>query len=63
MSVITYELLDKNYTRHARGKEHAKFMIIEDGEKIGYLWMSNSDIKANAENNPTQKDVLYQGLI
>gem|GEM_PF-1892631 len=61
--VITYRLIDKNYTRHGRGKEHAKFMIIEDGKELGYLWMSNENIKENAENNPSQKDVLFTGLI
>lgn len=60
---ITYRLIDKNYTRYGRGKEHAKFMIIEDGEELGYLWMSNSDIKENAKNNPSQKAVLFAGLI
>lgn len=62
-SVITYRLLDKNHTRYGRGKEHAKFMIIEDGEEQGYLWMSNSDIKENAKNNPSQKEVLFTGLM
>ncbi len=59
----TYRLLDKNLTRYSRGKEHAKFMIIEDGVELGYLWMSNSDIKKNAKENPSQKDVLFTGLI
>ena len=58
--VITYRLLDKNFNRFMRDKEHAKFMIIEDGNELGYLWMSNDDIKENA-NNPTQKDVLFAG--
>ena len=61
--VITYRLIDKNPNRYLRNKEHAKFMIIEDGKELGYLWMSNNDIKANAKNNPTQKDVLFTGLM
>jgi hypothetical protein len=61
--VITYRLLDKKYTRYARGKEHAKFMIIEDGKELGPLWMSNKDIKENAKNNPQQKDILFSGLM
>jgi hypothetical protein len=61
--VITYRLIDKNSPRFMRGKEHAKFMITEDGKELGFLWMSNNDIKENAKNNPTQKDVLFTGLI
>ena len=61
--VITYELLEKNRMRYMRGKEHAKFLVFEDGVKLGPLWMNNSDIKENAKNNPSQKDVLFQGLM
>jgi hypothetical protein len=61
--LITYELLDKNSNRYMRAKGHAKFMIFEDGKKIEWLWMTNSDIKANAKNNPTQRDVLFTGLM
>jgi hypothetical protein len=39
---ITYRLLDKNPRRFIRGKEHAKFMVIEDGQDLGYLWMSST---------------------
>ncbi|APD92278.1 hypothetical protein BM525_20670 (plasmid) [Alteromonas mediterranea] len=60
---ITYRLIDKNSTRYARGKEHAKFMIIEDGVELGYLWMSNEDIEENAKENPLQRDVLLQGIM
>ena len=62
-NVITYRLLDKNSNRFMRDKEHAKFMIIEDGKELGYLWMSNDDIKENAKNNPKQKSVLFTGLM
>jgi hypothetical protein len=41
-SVITYRLLDKNSNRFMRDKEHAKFMIMEDGKELGYLWMSST---------------------
>lgn len=62
-SVITYELLEKNPNRYMRGKGHANFMIIEDGVNIGPLWMTNDDIRKNAENNPSQKGILFTGLM
>jgi hypothetical protein len=61
--MYTYRLLDKNSNRFMRDKEHAQFMIIEDGKELGPLWMSNEDIKKNAKNSPTQRDVLFTGLM
>lgn len=45
--VITFELIDFNHVRDARGKEAAKISVIEDGEPQGFLWMSAEDLRAN----------------
>jgi len=63
IGLITYRLVDKNQTRYLRDKEHAKFMIIDDGNELGCIWMSNDDIRSNAKMNPTQKEVLFTGII
>lgn len=46
-TVTTFELIDFNYVRYARGKEAAKIRVIEDGEDQGFLWMSADDLRAN----------------
>ncbi len=45
--VTTFELIEFNHVRDARGKEAAKIRVIEDGEPQGFLWMSAEDLRAN----------------
>jgi len=45
--VTTFELIEFNHVRDARGKEAAKIRVIEDGEAQGFLWMSEEDLRAN----------------
>ena len=45
--VTTFELIEFNHVRDARGKEAAKIRVIENGESQGFLWMSAEDLRAN----------------
>lgn len=45
--VTTFELLEFNHVRYARGKEAAKIRIIENGHPQGFLWMSAEDLQNN----------------
>jgi hypothetical protein len=44
---VTFELIDFNPRRHARGVEAARVEVIVNGDSREWLWMSERDIKAN----------------
>ncbi|EPP9374372.1 hypothetical protein PZF67_006093 [Pseudomonas aeruginosa] len=47
LPVTTFELIEFNHVRYARGKEAAKVRVLENGESLGLLWMDVDDLKAN----------------
>lgn len=61
--MVTFELIQVNQVRAIRGKEHAKFAILEDGKQIDCRWFNNTDITLTIQDYPEQKAVLESGLI
>lgn len=44
---LTFQLVEFNPRRHARGAEGASVAVFEDGEQIELLWMRPRDIRRN----------------
>ncbi len=57
----TFELIEFNHVRYARGKDAAKVRVIEGGKPQGFLWMSVEDLRANIRDfGPS--DALHKAL-
>lgn len=54
--------IEFNNTRNARGKEAARFDIINDDGESYWLWMSKQDIKRNIKAFPECAEELRKGL-
>lgn len=61
--MVTFKLIQVNQVRALRGKEHAKFAILEDSEQVDCRWLNNTDIQLTIQDYPDQKKVLESGLI
>lgn len=51
-----------NLVRNARGKDAARFDIVDDEGESYWLWMSKADIKRNIKIFPECKAELQKGL-
>ncbi len=51
-----------NKIRNVRGKEAARFDIVEDSGESYWLWMSKQDIKRNLKTFPECAAELKKGL-
>ncbi|EGI72879.1 hypothetical protein PH505_bb00270 [Pseudoalteromonas distincta] len=51
-----------NLVRKARGKEAARFDIVDDEGESYWVWMSKTDIKRNIKAFPECSDELQKGL-
>lgn len=53
-TTIAFRFIEYNPRRAVRGAEAARVAILEDGENVGWVWMSREDIRANiAEFGPS----------
>tara|TARA_R110001599_G_scaffold343217_5_gene565657 strand:- start:1009 stop:1332 length:324 start_codon:yes stop_codon:yes gene_type:complete len=59
--VISFEVIEFNSVRYARGKPAAKIQVIEDGVAQGFLWMNADDLRANIREFGTS-EALERGL-
>lgn len=59
--LTSFELIEFNHVRYARGKDAAKVRVIEGGNSQGFLWMSVDDLRANIRDfGPS--DALHKAL-